>query len=354
MENMRILIATGLFPPDIGGPAQYAKHLYDEFTKQGHSVDVVSFRHERKMPQGIRHFFYSVRIFPFVKRADFVLAMDTFSVGFPVVLAGKILGKKVIIRIGGDFLWESYVERHKARVTLKDFNMKMPHLSGKEKIIFHLSRWTLQRASALAFNSEWQKNIFFDSYGLMPKKIFVVENFYPPLSFDKFRTTEGKRPEMRNKIFLWAGRDIVLKNVDTLRRAFAEAKKIRNDISLELITDMSHEQLLGKIEESYAVILPSFSDVNPNFIIDAISRGKPFIMTRETGIYERLKDIGIFIDPLDENDLKEKILFLADERNYGEYRKKIEHFNFTHSWEEIADEYLNIMQITRMSANTAK
>ena len=69
---------------------------------------------------------------------------------------------------------------------------------------------------------------------------------------------------------------------------------------------------------------------------------KPFILTKNCGLGDKLKDIGVFIDPFDKEDIKKKILFLADEKNYSEYKNKIANFNFTHSWSEIADEFLNI------------
>ena len=70
----------------------------------------------------------------------------------------------------------------------------------------------------------------------------------------------------------------------------------------------------------------------------------PFICTREIGIYERIKDIGLFINPLNEDGIKEKILFLADDKNYEEQKKKVESFNFQHSYRDIAEEILRIAE----------
>ena len=39
---MKILISTGIYPPDIGGPAQYARNLYATWKKQGHDVKVAA------------------------------------------------------------------------------------------------------------------------------------------------------------------------------------------------------------------------------------------------------------------------------------------------------------------------
>ena len=105
---------------------------------------------------------------------------------------------------------------------------------------------------------------------------------------------------------------------------------------------MSYEKLLEEIKKSYAVIYPSLSEISPNFILDAISYYKPFILTKESGYYEMFKSIGLFVDPLDEEDIKNKILFLADNKNYLEYKNKIINFNYKHTWADIAGEFMNV------------
>ena len=75
--------------------------------------------------------------------ADF--ALDTFSVAFPAVCAARLCGKKMIIRTGGDFLWEFYVERTGDLVLLRDFyNTRIGRLNFKERLIFKSTGWTLR------------------------------------------------------------------------------------------------------------------------------------------------------------------------------------------------------------------
>ena len=40
---MKILICTGIYPPDSGGPATYSKFLFDELPKNEIEVEVFSF-----------------------------------------------------------------------------------------------------------------------------------------------------------------------------------------------------------------------------------------------------------------------------------------------------------------------
>ena len=114
---------------------------------------------------------------------------------------------------------------------------------------------------------------------------------------------------------------------------------------LEIVYDNTtkpFDKFMDQVARCYAVILVSLGDVSPNLILDAIRHNKPFILTRETGFYEKLKTIGIFVDPENVDDIADKILYLADEKNYEQCRQKIESFNFTHTWSQITQEFLTV------------
>jgi len=330
---MKILIATGIYPPDIGGPATYSKLLKDEFVAHGHDVRVISYRLEKKLPMGVRHLLFFLRTIFTLQGVDMIIALDTFSVGLPTFLASKLFHKKVIVRTGGDFLWESYVARTVEKIYLSEFYQEKRNLSQKEKIIFTLTKYLLKNTDAVVFSTDWQRRIFVDAYELDEKRTFIIENFYG----EKLESTEPKE-----KNFLWAGRDIALKNLDILKEAFEDARKIDGSINLDISGKVSRDALLEKIKKCYAVILPSVSEVSPNFILEALLFDKPFTCTKDTGLYDKLKDLGNFVDPLNTVDIKEKILYLANDDNYKENRNKIASFYFTHSYKQIAREFLDI------------
>jgi glycosyltransferase involved in cell wall biosynthesis len=332
--KIKILIATGIYPPDIGGPAQYAKNLVEQFNNLGYETKVLSYKLEKKLPIGLRHILYFFRVIFNLNKVNFIVALDTFSVGMPAVIAAMIFNKKIIIRTGGDFLWESYVERSGNLITLRQFYEIKQSLNLKEKIIFILSKYILKNSTAIVFSTAWQKEIFEKYYNLNSGKSYIIENY--------FKIKQLGEEEASEKKFLWAGRPLKLKNIELLKQAFKEAQKIESGLKLEIIQDMPYEKLLEEMKKSYAVILPSLSEVSPNFILDAISCHKPFIMTKESGYYETLKSIGLFINPLDGEDIKNKILFLADDKNYLEYKNKIINFNYKHTWADIAGEFINI------------
>jgi len=166
----------------------------------------------------------------------------------------------------------------------------------------------------------------------LKKRTYIIENFYG----EKFLSQE---PQEKN--YVWAVRALKLKNGTLLKEAFLEAQKENPEIILDA-GQVSHHELNDKITNCYAVILPSLSEVSPNVILNALRFNKPFILTKDTGLYEKLKDVGVFVNPLNKDDIKNKILLLADEKHYQEYRQRVTSFTFTHSWQEIVNEFLAI------------
>src|SRR3989338_6868609 len=106
---MNIIIATGIFPPDIGGPATYVPLLAQELSKKGHTIMVVTYadtagvvvgdgyrveKVSRNIPKGWRHLWYFWKIVRNSRGVDSIYAQDPVSAGVPAVLASMICRKK--------------------------------------------------------------------------------------------------------------------------------------------------------------------------------------------------------------------------------------------------------------------
>ena len=105
-KTIKITIATGIFPPSIGGPAQYSKLLLDKLPASGFEISVVSFDGVRKFPKIIRHALYFFILIKKSFNADVIYAQDPVSVGFPSLVVSKLLRKKFVLKIVGDYAWE--------------------------------------------------------------------------------------------------------------------------------------------------------------------------------------------------------------------------------------------------------
>jgi glycosyltransferase involved in cell wall biosynthesis len=336
---MKILISTGIYPPDIGGPAQYARNLYETWKNDGHDVKVCAFRWERAFPPIIRNLLFLTKVWRKGWNADLILVLDTWSAAVPTMLACKFMRKKYIVRTGGDFLWESYVERTGDMVLFREFyNKAKENFTAKERLVRYLTQKVLKNAKKIIFSTEWQRKIFEKEYGLDSNKSVIVENYYG-------KKVDPINPE--NRSFVGGTRFLKWKNLDVLKESFDIAKNIlaksKQNLPIDLDTGVAYyDNFFEKIRRSYAVILVSLGDISPNMIMDSIRAGVPFICTRETGIYDRIKDIGIFVDPKDPKDIANKIVWLADSNNRDIQAQKVLAFNFTHTWAEVSKDILNV------------
>lgn len=331
---MRILITTGLGASDVGGPFQYGPRLQKEFQALGHEVKLVSYgKVEKFLPIGLRHKYFFFKILKKVWWADYALTLDTFSVGLPTVLACSFLNTKSIARVGGDYVWSAYVNRTGKALTLPDFYKNIPKLNLKERIIFFFTKIFIDRVDFFAFNTKWQKDIWSSYYKIQDYRSRVVRNFIP-------EKTSGNTPEIKN--FLWAGRPIPEKNIAMLEKVAQKVTIKYPEFRLDVLSGKSHQEVLDSIKSAYACVSLAYSDICPNFILEGISYNKPFIMTKETGLNEIYPSGGLFVAPLSEDGVERAMEALMDKNEYNRLVEALKQADIRHSWQDIAEEYLEI------------
>lgn len=336
---MKIILTTGIYPPQVGGPAYYAVNLKNALEEQGVEVVVLTYNFENKLPPGIRHIWFGLRLLKNLSGAHSVITLDTFSVGLPSVFVGSLRQVPVIVRVGGDFLWEKYVQKRSVAVTLRDFYNTKNKLSLYEKIVFYLTCFVVRKASAVVFSTKWQADIWSIPYNIKKNKIFIIENFYGPKKNNQIK----KWTEQLT--FIWAGRPLFLKNIDRLKEIFKEIQIKHSNLSLELYENLSQTELFNKLKQASVVIVPSLSDISPNLVLESLMFNTPVIVTSETGLADRLGECVSYVNPKDNSDIADKIISISSEMEYNKKAELVAKFNFEHSYSQIASEFLNIFKL---------
>lgn len=330
---MRIVLAASIYPPEIGGPAHYAAALKDALEKQGHDVVVCVFSAYRRLPSGIRHAAYMLELFRAARCKDAIIAFDVLTTGLPAVFAGMFARVPVVARVGGDFVWESYVERTHDLLPLPRFYEGRKHWGIKERFLFLLARWVLRRVYVV-FTTSWLRGIWARAYAGELASAPTIENALPARS-------SAQAPHERN--FLMYGRQVALKNAVAFRRAFERARRKHPDIKLEEGV-VSKEELERRIRSSYALVVPSISEVSPNAILDAIRFGKPFLLTKYSGYAEKFGGLGVIVDPLDEGDMQRGVEELANPTAYGRLSAGVASFRDVREYADIAREFAALFE----------
>ncbi len=331
---MRLLIVTPLIPPEPGGPSYYSVGLKEALEHAGHTVDLIAFREVRRYASGVRHiiFFYKVLFRAFT--ADALIVLDTVSVALPAVIAGWVLGKKTVVRTGGDFVWEAYVERTGEKILFRDFYAKPQALSRKERLLVWLQKHVvLPLASHVAYNTSLQREVWRTAYGVPDKKTSILENAYP------VRQEVAKGGD----VFVCAWRPTAFKNIDTLQAAYAKAQSACHGIRLDLLQNIPREELYVRIRSARALVIPSLTEFGPNMAIEALSMGVPVLLTRECGAFERLDGHVVWIDPLDASRIAETMCSLRDPQVYGEIREKARSFTFVRTYADVACDIMRVI-----------
>ncbi len=337
---MKILLATPLLPPEPGGPATYAVGLSEALIKNGHQVEILAFRQVRHLPSICRHFAYAKLVWRLIKKVDVVIALDTVSVALPTVLVAALYKKPVIIRTGGDFVWEKYIERTKDPIPLSLFYKSNERkLSIKEYFLIWLQAHIIfPLTHYIVFSTAWQRDIWYEPYHLAKRRVSLIDNAYSP----KLSLTENT--SATSQTVLWVGREIFMKNVIRLDRVMSEIVD-HYDCEYKKLSGVTPEVVLAEISKARVLVLPSISEISPNLALEALTAGTPVILTSECGLKEVLKDAVYFVDPLDDAAIKNAIVYCLSEAGYQDKKDKMKEFAFQRSYDEVASDFEQLLSV---------
>jgi len=348
-KKIRLLIATGVFPPDIGGPATITKFLLDRLPEAGVEVDLVTYtddagrsdpasgteagihRIDRRRNIIFRYWQCLRLIWKLAKQADIIYAFDLLSVGLPCAIVKTFKRDiKLAVRLGGDHQWEQAVENGTFFGTLDRYYIDRKFGSW-ERLVFHLSNFVLSRCDLIIFNAEIIRDTYVSHRQVERARTDIIKNIEPAIP-----SVPARKAEKDHLNILYAGRLVAFKNLFALIDAFILTEK--KDWSKKLFLDMvgegpaqpaiaakieksglterirllpklSHVDTLAKIAASDAIAMVSLTEVNSNVVIEALALGRPVILSKESEEYHiGNKDRLIYYaDPLDIADIAEKM-----------------------------------------------
>jgi len=212
---MKILIATGLYAPDIGGPATYTAMLEKHLTQQDHEIAVVPFREVRSYPKGIRHIIYWYRVYRAARDVRVVYALDPISVGLPALLAARLRRKTFLLRLGGDYAWEQGRVRFGLQNTLDEYTEEPALAPMRVRVLARLQTLVAKQAALVIAPSEYLKKIIV-SWGVADEKVRVVYSSLSPLTPTLDKPTAQKELRATSPVIVTSARLVPWKGVQAL------------------------------------------------------------------------------------------------------------------------------------------
>lgn len=349
----RIVVATPLYPPEVGGPATYARALADELPKRGIDVTLVKFSEVRTMPKIFRHLAYAWKVFRAAKGAALVFALDPVSVGLPAVFGAKLRLVPFVVKVVGDYAWEQGVQRSGLTQTLDEY-LEMITMTLPQRVRWHryIEESVVHAAALILVPSAYLSRVVM-AWGADPRRIRVVYNAFDPPDTSGSESAAEKHSGLEGPTIISAGRLVpwkgfaeligvlpeIIAKFPSVRLAIAgdgpERAKIEAAITehhlekhVTLLGAIPRRQLLDQIRTAECFVLNTRYEGLSHQLLEVMAIGTPIVTTRTGGNPELIEDgkDGKLVAPGASRELADAILWVLrhpkDARAMAEHAKE--------------------------------
>jgi len=290
---MKITIATGLYPPEIGGPATYAAMLESVLPNKGIEVITVPFGSVRHYPKIIRHVVYGWKLWVASRRSDIIYALDPISVGLPALIVSKLSRKKFLLRVPGDYAWEQGQLRFGVKDNFHNFIEQRYSYGSKVSALCWLESFVAKNAKLVVVPSEYMKTAV-SKWGVDEGHIKVVYSALQPLDVSSSREELRVEFSYSYPTIVSAGRLIPNKGFLSLIKVFAQIKEIYKDAQLVIVGDgPQQEELIDYVGELRIVDSVRFTgSLSKDALGAVIKAGDVFVLnTAHEGLSHQLLEV---------------------------------------------------------------
>ena len=357
----RVLITTGIFSPDIGGPATYGEVIANALIARGFKICVLTYskrfraknfdlkykfkviRVWGKWPIWVKHFVFGIKLLGLASKHDSILALNVWNAGFPSLIVSKIFKKKFILRIVGDYAWEVGVGKGKIVILMDDFQKLRK--KGWTGMLYKLQSWVCKQADTVIVPSKYLDGIV-RGWGVTDSKIKVIYNGV------NFKPSLLSKEEARNRINIhgniilsigrlvpWKGFRMLIKIMPKLlelsqfarlvivgdgpdRKALGSMiKNIGLEKKVFLVGKKSKEELAVYLAAADIFVLTSGYEGFSHQILEAMTAGVPVVASAAGGNQEVIKqgENGFLVKYNDEFNIIEAIKALWNDKEIAGY-----------------------------------
>lgn len=261
----KILITTGIFPPDIGGPASYAETLAHYLHSHKIKVCVLTYSGQfrtknldlrypfkiirvwGKWPIWIKHLIFGLKLLELVPKYDSILALNVWSAGFPSLIVSKIYRKKLVVKIVGDYTWEIGVSKGKVNLLIDDYQKAKK--KGWLGILYKLQGIICCRADAVIVPSKYLAGIV-SGWGVPESKIKVIYNSVDFKPSDLSKENARKKIDVHGNIILSIGRLVPWKGFRMLIKIMPQLLNLNQFARLVIVGDGPDRRTLESVKRN--------------------------------------------------------------------------------------------------------
>ncbi len=309
----KILLVTGIFPPDDGGPATYVSTIAAHLTSLNISVEVITYsnstvasdkypfrvhRISRKMPYPFRVVAAFYRILTCAATSDLVFVNGLYT---PALLAARILNKPACAKYVGDPAWERANARGYFRGTIDEYQTAPETLT---KVARALRAWTAKQSHRVIVPSIYLYNLV-RQWGVSPSRITLILNAMPAI------VDKQPPPERKARQLVVVSRLVPHKQVDQVVRvlndipdavltvigegpcrANLETLALRTGVNqrVHFLGAITRAEVLEHLSGAALLVLNSTYEGLPHVVLEAIAVGTPVVVRDSGGSSEAVVD----------------------------------------------------------------
>lgn len=339
-QPISVLITTGIFPPDIGGPATYVPRIARELSERGHRASVVCLSDVGSNPGEYTYEVMRIqrdKYLPFrlvktvraiVVRTRSADVIYSNGIRFESWMAGKLTGTPVVYKIVGDSAWERARNRGWYHGPIQQFQSAG---SFRLRLLRLLRSFPLRRASSLIVPSQYLASLV-QSWGVASELVRVVYNAVekpiiderssglPPFSGQTLVTVSRLVPWKRIE-----GLIELLRDLPDARLAIVGDGPLRERLMTHSVDAGVSDRVIfvGSVPAEYVgaflraadvFVLNSTYEGLPHVILEAMVQGTPVVATDAGGTSEVVKDgeTGLLVPCYDRSSLLSAMRRLFD------------------------------------------
>jgi glycosyltransferase involved in cell wall biosynthesis len=252
---MNVLIVTGIFPPDIGGPATYVPVIASELVKRGHKISVVTlsdtlehddraypFRLLRIRRGMLKPWRFLRTVAAILRRARRAGVLFVNGLYVEAVIANFFLRKPMVQKVVGDWAWERATNKAWVKETFEEFQQSRHGLNIEA--LKALRTFCTRHANKLIVASRYFAGSV-EHWGGLDKKIIVIHNSVEPLN----GIQKARVPLQSPLKVVTVGRLIPLKRIASLIEAVSRLK----DVGLVIVGDGPERENLQQVARALGV-----------------------------------------------------------------------------------------------------
>ena len=345
---MRAVVVTGIWPPDVGGPAVHAPALAGFLTDRGHEVRVVTTAGRppearaydvrwvaRSVPAGLRHVAVASLVARSARGADVVYATSMIR---RAAAGAAVARRPLVVKLVAD---EAYERARRAELFSGTLDAFQGFAGGPRVRALRASRTAaLRRADVVISPSAYLRELAI-GWGRDPGGVVVVPTPAPSPPVLPPRETLRAELALDGPSLAFAGRLTAQKDLDVAFDALADVpaatlvvlgdgperasleRRVRDaglNGRVRFLGSGTREDVLRLFRAADAAVLPSRWENMPHALLEALAVGTPVVAAAVGGVPEVVHDgeNGLLVPPGDAAALGAAIARLLDDHGLRE------------------------------------